>query len=164
MNPNEPANMTTNSWVAAFAILVIACGLTMATVQTNSTVRNTSVPASTRMRQSLPKLLDLGACTCVACKKMVSILDGLKKDDAGEFDVEFVDVLKDPDAGKKKGMEAMPMQIFLNAGGKELYRPIGLYSRDQILAKWKEFGLDLNSFKQVSMENLFGGRVNLASI
>ena len=40
-------------------------------------------------------------------------------------------------------MKFIPTQIFLDASGKELFRHVGFFSKDDILAKWKELGVDL---------------------
>jgi thioredoxin 1 len=91
----------------------------------------------------LPRLLDLGSDKCIPCKQMAPILEELKKDLAGKLTVEFIDVVKDKDAAKKYGVETIPTQIFYDASGKELQRHTGFFSREEILAKWKELGVDL---------------------
>lgn len=91
----------------------------------------------------LPRLLDLGADKCVPCKLMAPILEELKKEYAGKIDVEFIDVWKDPDAGKKHGVEMIPTQIFFDADGRELFRHTGFYGKEDILAKWRELGTPL---------------------
>ena len=93
-------------------------------------------PAATR-----PRLVDLGAGKCAACKMMTPILAELKKQYAGTFDVEFIDVWQDPDAGKRYGIRVIPTQIFYDAAGKELFRHEGFYGKDEILAKWAEHGV-----------------------
>ena len=59
------------------------------------------------------------------------------------LDVEFYDVWENPDAGKKYGINVIPTQIFYDAAGKELFRHEGFFAKEDILAKWKEFGVDL---------------------
>ena len=63
----------------------------------------------------------------------------------GILNVEFYDVVQNPDVGKKYGIKLMPTQIFYDATGKELFRHEGFYGKEDILAKWKELGIDLNS-------------------
>ena len=89
----------------------------------------------------LPKLLDLGSITCIPCKKMEPILASLKERYAGRFDVEFIDIRKDRDAAIKHGIRLIPTQIFFDAEGRELFRHEGFYGKEDILAKWKEFGV-----------------------
>jgi thioredoxin 1 len=90
--------------------------------------------------KALPRLVDLGADKCIPCKMMAPILKELKTEYSGRMDVEFIDVWKNPDAGKKYGIKLIPTQIFYDASGKELFRNIGFLSKEDILSKWKELG------------------------
>ena len=127
------------------AIFWIAISVTLATAQTN--LPATNAPATTPPKPPLPKLLDLGANRCVPCKAMAPILEELKKEYAGKLEVEFIDVWKNPDAGKPYEIQMIPTQIFFDASGKELFRHTGFYGKDDILAKWKELGVDLKIAK-----------------
>lgn len=91
----------------------------------------------------LPKLLDLGSDQCVPCKAMAPILEEIRKEYAGKFDVEFVDVWKNPEVAQKEMVEIIPTQIFRDASGKELYRHTGFLGKEDILAKWQELGVAL---------------------
>jgi thioredoxin 1 len=108
---------------------------------------STNAPTSPPAKQGLPKLLDLGAGKCIPCKMMAPILEEMKKDYTGTLEVEFIDVWKNPDAAKKYGIEIIPTQIFYDATGKELFRHIGFYAKADILAKWKELGVELKTEK-----------------
>jgi thioredoxin 1 len=74
-------------------------------------------------------------------------LDDLKKNYAEHFVTEFIDVWENPDAGKKHGIQMIPTQIFYDAEGKELFRHMGFFGKEDILKKWKELGVDLGSAK-----------------
>jgi thioredoxin 1 len=91
----------------------------------------------------LPKLVDLGADKCIPCKAMAPILKDLKTEYAGRMDVEFIDVWKNPDAGKAHKIKLIPTQIFFAASGKERFRHEGFYGKEDILGRWKELGVDL---------------------
>lgn len=93
--------------------------------------------------KQLPKLLELGATSCTACKKMAPIVEKLKEDYAGVLDVEFVDVMKNPAEAKKHEIRLIPTQILFDEKGKELFRHVGFFSREAILAKWRELGYEL---------------------
>lgn len=92
----------------------------------------------------LPVLLDLGAGKCIPCKMMAPILDELGEQYAGSMEVVFIDVWKDNEAGKRYGIQSIPTQIFFDAEGKELFRHEGFISKEDILAKWKELGVDIS--------------------
>jgi thioredoxin 1 len=91
----------------------------------------------------LPRLVDLGADKCIPCKMMAPILEELKTEYAGQLQVDFFDVWKDPSAAEHYGVKIIPTQIFYDPDGKELFRHVGFFSKDDILAKWKELGVTL---------------------
>jgi thioredoxin 1 len=74
---------------------------------------------------------------------MTSVLDELKTTYAGKLEVVFVDVWENEQAGEQYGIRMIPTQIFYDAEGKELFRHEGFFSKEDILAKWKEFGVNL---------------------
>lgn len=94
-------------------------------------------------QKSLPRLVDLSAGKCVPCKMMEPILDELKTTYAGKLEVVFIDVWENQQAGEQYGIRVIPTQIFYDADGKELFRHEGFFSKEDILAKWKEFGVNL---------------------
>lgn len=95
------------------------------------------------VKQAVPRLVELGASKCIPCRMMAPILEELKTEYAGRMDVEFIDVWENRDAGEKYGISSIPTQIFYDASGKELYRHPGFFSKEDILGKWKELGVDL---------------------
>jgi thiol-disulfide isomerase/thioredoxin len=78
---------------------------------------------------------------------MAPILEELKKEYAGKMTVEFIDVWVNPDAAKPYGIEVIPTQIFYDADGKERFRHVGFFGKEDILGKWKELGVDLSGGK-----------------
>lgn len=108
--------------------------------------KNVSPPATeSGVKAAVPRLVDLGADKCIPCKKMAPILEELKKEYAGRMEVEFIDVWKNPDAGKAYGIEMIPTQIFYDASGTELFRHTGFLGKEDILGKWKELGVEFKS-------------------
>ena len=91
---------------------------------------------------ALPRLLELGADKCVPCKMMVPILEDLRTTYAGQLQVNFIDVWKNPDAGRPYGIRVIPTQIFFDAQGKELFRHEGFFAKEDILTKWKGLGVE----------------------
>lgn len=94
--------------------------------------------------KALPRLLDLGAGKCVPCKMMMPILADLRESYTGKLEVAFIDVWEDPEAAKPYEIRIIPTQIFYDADGKELFRHEGFFAKEDILAKWKELGVELN--------------------
>ena len=76
---------------------------------------------------------------------MAPILEELKSEYAGKLQVVFIDVWQNPDASKEHGINMIPTQLFFDAEGKELFRHEGFFSKEDILNKWKELGVELPS-------------------
>jgi thioredoxin 1 len=91
----------------------------------------------------LPRLVDLGADSCIPCKLMAPILEDMRKEYTGRLRVDFIDVWKNPDEGKKYGVHLIPTQILYDASGKELERHEGFISKEDILAKFSTHGVSL---------------------
>ncbi|MEN6333074.1 MAG: organomercurial lyase [Phycisphaerales bacterium] len=100
--------------------------------------------SSAQQAQALPRLIDLGRETCIPCKAMIPVLAQLRQEYAGRLSVEFINVQEQPDLASRFGIKLIPTQIFLDASGKELFRHEGFYSKEDILAKWKELGVNLS--------------------
>ena len=128
-------------------IIIITAVVTVAALafvaKQNRPAATNATFATTTTAAKLPRLVDLGATKCIPCKLMAPVLEELKKEYAGRMNVEFIDVWVNPDAGKPYGIEVIPTQIFFNAEGKELFRHVGFFAKEDILAKWKELGVDL---------------------
>jgi thioredoxin 1 len=88
----------------------------------------------------MPTLIDLGADKGVPCKMRAPILKEMRGTFDGQLDVVFLDVWKDPEVGRRYGVQVIPTQIFLDEDGDELFRHQGFFSREDILKKWGEFG------------------------
>lgn len=109
-----------------------------------------------RGAEALPKLVDVGARTCIPCKEMAPILEGLKKEFAGEFDVVFIDTSEKENiaVARKLNVTIIPTQIFYDASGKELFRHEGFYGKDDILARWKALNYDFGAAAPAMIERL----------
>jgi len=80
----------------------------------------------------LPKMVDLGAKTCKACKKMIPIMDSLEVAYKNKAEIVFIDVRKDKKSLREYGVTLIPTQIFFDTKGEAIYRHIGFFSADSI--------------------------------
>jgi thioredoxin 1 len=87
--------------------------------------------------------VELGSVRCQACQQMMKVLDALRASQGERLQVDFVDVFEDPAAGDLFGLKMIPTQILYNAAGNEIYRHIGFFSHDEILAKFRAAGVKL---------------------
>ena len=88
-----------------------------------------------------PTVIDLGARTCIPCKKMAPILESLSKEYRGKASVLFIDVQENQPAADKFRIQMIPTQIFFNAQGKEVKRHIGFMEKTEIVNALKAAGL-----------------------
>lgn len=135
----------------SFSLSAQCCGKKTvdADVQKQETLNAVSASAETNQAK-LPKLVDLGAKKCIPCKKMAPILEELTLEYKGIMDVEFIDVWEKENVEKAKqyGIQSIPTQIFFDGNGKEVWRHEGYISKEDILAKWKELGSDMEKMKK----------------
>ena len=134
--------------IVTVTFLIVAVIVVFAVKQKDSS--NNDIDSSKAVQiagKELPVLVDLGADKCIPCKKMAPILEELKSEYEGRLIVDFIDVWKNPDEAPKYGIKLIPTQIFFDASGKELFRHEGFYSKEDILSKWAELGLDLTKLK-----------------
>ena len=106
-----------------------------------------AITEKTLAEVKLPRLIEFGSVTCIPCKMMKPIIDELRTEYKGSMKVEFVDVWADEAAGKKYNIGPIPTQVFFDAEGKELFRHEGFFSKESIMAKWKEFGIEFSEAK-----------------
>lgn len=142
-----------NLWKLIIVIILAAAVVAIVVVknkekQSQSVVVESNQPLAAESNQpavaaKLPKLIDLGADKCIPCKMMKPILDELTVEYKGKLDVIFYDVWKNQSYAEKYNVEIIPTQIFFDADGKELFRHQGFFSKEEILAKWKELGFNL---------------------
>lgn len=114
------------------------------TISWNSLADGDDAPAHD---EPLPRLVDVGAGTCVPCKKMMPVLAELKSEYAGRLGVEYYNVNDDPNAITEYDVTIIPTQIFYDASGQERFRHTGFLGKKDILAKWNELGVELTRAK-----------------
>jgi thioredoxin 1 len=90
---------------------------------------------------ALPKLLDLGSKSCIPCKKMAPILDSLREEYKGRAEIAFIDTRENRKAAADYKITLIPTQIFFDTLGAEVFRHIGFYSADSIVAHLRDLGV-----------------------
>ncbi len=130
---------------AAVLVLALVVGASAGCGSKPSSDAHVARPAqvATSAAKPIPRLVDLGARKCIPCKAMAPILEQLRTDYAGRLDVKFIDVWQSPDEAQAHRIRMIPTQIFYAADGRELARHEGFISREDILASWKQLGVEL---------------------
>ena len=135
--------------IVVVAVLILKNGGNAGTTAPRPVESGTPAPGVTQA-SGLPRMIELGSVSCIPCKMMAPILDELRKEYAGRLQADFIDVNQDRDAARKFGIRVIPTQVFLDATGKELFRHEGFFPKEEILAKWKELGVNLHAAGQTN--------------
>ena len=112
-----------------------------ATPATPPPVSGSAAAAESRAPEKrLPRLVDIGAGTCIPCRLMAPILDDLQHTRAHQFETVFVDLNHERAKGMSYGIRIIPTQVFFDENGRELYRHEGFFSKEDILKTWTGLG------------------------
>jgi len=98
-------------------------------------------PVDASRKSGKPTLVDFGADGCRPCDMMTPVLASLKKEYAGKISVLFVHVRKEQILAARYGVESIPVQVFFDKDGKEVFRHVGFFPQDRITAKLAEMGV-----------------------
>ncbi len=85
--------------------------------------------------------IELGADRCIPCKAMQPVMREIAREYKGIIQVVFYDVWKTPKYAKNYGIRMIPTQVFLDKNGKEIFRHIGFYAKEEIIKMLKEKGI-----------------------
>ena len=121
---------------SAFVLVLLAAATSWAELPAASEAEVNKALLSGR-----PSVIDLGARTCIPCKKMAPILESLAGEYRGKANVLFIDAHEDKAATRKYRVQMIPTQIFFNAQGKEVKRHMGFMDKADILKELRAAGL-----------------------
>jgi len=138
---------TYKSLVLAVVIAVLMVAVLWKLASRQSSQADTAAPGTADTAQAvpdraLPTLIELGGRMCIPCKEMRPILHEVEQEYAGRLRVQIIFVEEDPDAATKYRIELIPTQVFLDAQGKEVFRHIGKFSKEEIVAQLREMGVE----------------------
>lgn len=88
-----------------------------------------------------PSLIDFGSIGCRPCDMMAPILETLKKKYENKINVLFIHVGKEQILAARYGIQSIPVQIFFDKQGKEVFRHTGFFPQDEIEKKLSEMGI-----------------------
>lgn len=92
-------------------------------------------------RSGKPTLVDFGATGCKPCDMMTPILVSLKRKYAGRLNVLFVHVQEEQILATRYGVKGIPVQVFFDKAGREVFRHEGFFPQGQIEQKLSDMGL-----------------------
>jgi len=88
-----------------------------------------------------PSLVDFGSKGCRPCDMLAPILETLKKKYDGQANVLFVSVVQDPILAARYGIDSIPVQIFFDKEGKEVFRHVGFFPQEEIEKQMVKMGV-----------------------
>jgi len=89
-----------------------------------------------------PSMVDFGADGCGPCDMMTPILAALKQKYAGKLNVLFVHVREEQILAGRYGIRSIPVQVFFDKDGKEVFRHAGFFPQDEIEKKLYEMRVE----------------------
>jgi thioredoxin 1 len=101
-----------------------------------------TIDTTKKIETGKPMLVDLGTTTCDPCKRMVPVLDEVKKMYEGKAVVKIIDINDNPQEANKYGVRLIPTQIFLDKDGKEVFRHEGFFPKEDIVKVFKDMGVE----------------------
>lgn len=89
-----------------------------------------------------PSLVDFGSTGCRPCDMMAPILEALKTKYEGKANVLFVHVRDEQILASRYGIRSIPVQVFFDKAGKEVYRHTGFYPQEEVEKRMKDMGVE----------------------
>ncbi|MFC2012238.1 thioredoxin family protein [Chloroflexota bacterium] len=119
--------------LASFIVLLSGCG------------EDTDL-TSTSLKQAVsngrPTLAEFGRGICIPCKEMKPILEELSVEYKGDLNVVIVEVDDNVDLTRQFGIMMIPTQIFFDYDGKEVFRHVGFYPKQDIITQLRIIGIE----------------------
>jgi len=102
------------------------------------------------MNSTQVTFVELGSVNCIPCKMMQPVMADIEKEYGDSVKVIFYDVWSQ--AGKPYAtqykIQAIPTQVFLDKNGKEFFRHLGFFPKEEIYKV-----LDKQGVKKISTQN-----------
>ncbi|MFO7687174.1 MAG: thioredoxin domain-containing protein [Desulfobacterales bacterium] len=89
-----------------------------------------------------PSLIEFGASGCVPCDMMQPILDKLRKEFPARLNVVFVHVGEEKVLAARFGIRAIPVQVFYDRDGKEVFRHEGFLAEPEVRKVLSNIGVN----------------------
>lgn len=79
--------------------------------------------------------IELGSVNCVPCKMMQPVMKEIEQEYGSQVNVVFHDVWtpEGKSYGEQYRIQAIPTQVFLDKNGKEYFRHIGFFPKEEIV-------------------------------
>jgi thioredoxin 1 len=99
-------------------------------------------PITAALKNSLPTMVDFGSTTCLPCIQMKPIMEELRSELTGKANIIFINVNEQPVLTRQYKITLIPLQVFFDKSGTEIYRHIGFFPKDSIMLNLNKAGLE----------------------
>jgi len=125
-------------------LIPVGCAKTSNSIaQTGQSEANlTSITLPQALTNGKPTLAEFGRGTCIPCKEMKPILENLAVEYQGRLNVSIVSVDIYRDLTNYYKVMAIPTQIGFDSNGKEVFRHVGFWPKEQIIAQLSTLGIN----------------------
>jgi thioredoxin 1 len=117
-------------------LLAIVFGFKKVSNNTEATLNeSTLTQESVKTEDIKATFVELGSVGCIPCDKMQPIMKEIAEEYKGQVKVIFYDVrtvFGEP-YKKKFNIRAIPTQVFLDKDGKEYFRHLGFFAKDELV-------------------------------
>jgi len=97
-------------------------------------------PVDRAKRSGKPSMVEFGATGCIPCDRMQPILVKLRKKYPDRLNVVFVNVRENQILGARFGIRSIPVQVFYDRFGKEVFRHVGFFAEAEVNKQLKKMG------------------------
>ena len=97
-------------------------------------------PVDKARHSGKPSMVDFGASGCKACDMMTPILETLGKKYQDKVNVLFISVRQQQTLASRYGVQSIPVQVFFDKDGKEVFRHDGFFAQEKIENIFTEMG------------------------
>ncbi len=99
-------------------------------------------PVDKARRSGKPTLVEFGAVGCAPCDMMQPILDKLRQEYPEKLNVVFIHVGEEQVLASRFGIRAIPVQVFFDALGNEVFRHTGFLPETEVIKQLAKIGIE----------------------
>ena len=99
-------------------------------------------PVNKARNSGKPTMVDFGSKGCVPCDMLAPILETLREKYKGKANVVVILTGEEPVLASRYGIELIPLQIFYDKIGKEVFRHTGFFPQEEIEKQLSQMGVE----------------------
>jgi thioredoxin 1 len=133
-------------WVFLAMVLGVLAsgGIAGAASRTDAGKKPAVVQKETQKKSDIKvTFVELGSVNCIPCKMMQPVMAEIEKEFGDQVKVVFYDVWtrEGRPYGEKYKIQAIPTQVFLDKNGREYFRHMGYFSKEEIVKVLQKQGV-----------------------